>query len=89
MQILPRHFLRLNYFQSKKKKKKTNLGADSRHSKTEVVAFDCIKEARNLEMKWGGIKHDVSKFHGIYQNVKDLDESGCIEAYASLWFCIN
>lgn len=73
----------------KEKKRKTNLGANSRHSITEVVAFDCSKEARNLEMKWGSIKHDVSKFHGIYQNVKDLDESGCTEAFVSLWFCIN
>jgi hypothetical protein len=55
-------FLKTQLLPIKKiKKNKPNLGADSRHSKTEVVAFDCIKEARSLEMKWGGIKHDVSK----------------------------
>ena len=25
---------------------------------------------RSLEIKWGTIKHDISKFHGIYLNVK-------------------
>lgn len=32
--------------------------------------------ARSLETKWETIKHDVLKFHGIYQNVKDSNVSG-------------
>ena len=35
--------------------------------------------ARNLEAKWGSIKHDMSKFHGIYMNVKALKVSGTSE----------
>lgn len=34
------------------------------------------RTARSLETKWGSIKHVASKFHGIYQIVKDLSESG-------------
>jgi hypothetical protein len=35
--------------------------------------------ARNLETKWGSIKHDVSKLHEIYIHVKDLKASEMTE----------
>ena len=37
------------------------------------------RPARSLESKWGCIKHDVSKFIGVYQQVKDADISGTLE----------
>lgn len=32
--------------------------------------------SRSLEMKWRSIKHDVSKFHGVYLKFKDFNERG-------------
>ena len=32
--------------------------------------------SRSLETKWGVIKHDVSKFCGIYKSVLSLNQSG-------------
>lgn len=88
LQILPRHLSRL-ITPNQQKKKRFNLGADSRHLESEAVAFDCNKEARSLEMKWGSFKRDVSKFHEIYQNVKDLDKNGYSETFVSFWLYIN
>ena len=35
---------------------------------------------RSLESKWGAIKHDVAKFIGVYNQVKQLNKSGAKEA---------
>lgn len=36
---------------------------------------------KSLETKWGSVKHDVSKFHGIYLKVKAINKSGKNEDY--------
>lgn len=38
--------------------------------------LECGKDGSKFSDKMETIEHDVSKFHGIYQNVKDLNESG-------------
>lgn len=43
------------------------------HQKPHILAE---KTTWSLETRWRGIKHDVTKFHRIYQQIKDLNESG-------------
>lgn len=47
------------------------------------------RSTRSLESRWGciksGIKHDVSKFNGIYKQIKDLDINGTSEEDLQIW----
>lgn len=43
-----------------------------KHQKPHILA----EKTWSLETKWRGIKHDVTKFNRIYQQIKDLNESG-------------
>ena len=48
----------------------------TRHYNDSKLRSSPLRLARSLEMKWGQIKHDVSKFCGAYKSILDCRESG-------------